>query len=160
VGIAGGQRKCDWMRDELGVDAIDYKGEDVQARLAEMCPNGVNVFFDNVGGEILDAGLASIARHARIVICGVMSAMNDFEQRPGIRNHVFLILQRASMRGFLIFDYLDRASEAIGELAAWAGEGKIKTQVDVMEGLENAPDALRRVFTGHNLGKQLVKIAD
>jgi NADPH-dependent curcumin reductase CurA len=160
VGIAGGRRKCDWLRDELGVEAIDYKSEDVQARLAEMCPDGVNVFFDNVGGQILDAGLARIAAHARIVICGVMSAMNDFEQRPGIRNHVFLILQRASMRGFLIFDYLDRASEAIGELASWASEGKIKTQVDVIEGLENAPDALRRLFTGENLGKQLVKIAD
>lgn len=160
VGIAGGQRKCDWLRDELGVDATDYKGEDVEARLAEMCPNGVNVFFDNVGGEILDAGLASIAPHARVVICGVMSAMNDFEHRPGIRNHVFLLVQRASMRGFLIFDYLDRASEAIGELAAWASEGKIKIQVDVVEGLENAPDALRGLFTGENLGKQLVKIAD
>jgi len=160
VGIAGGRRKCDWLRDELRVDAIDYKGEDVQARLAQLCPNGVNVFFDNVGGEILDAGLASIAPHARVVICGVMSAMNDFEERPGIRNHLFLLLQRASMRGFLIFDYLDRASQAIGELAAWASEGKIKTQVDVVEGLENAPDALRRLFTGENLGKQLVKIAD
>jgi NADPH-dependent curcumin reductase CurA len=148
------------LRDELGVDAIDYKGEDVQARLAEMCPNGVDVFFDNVGGEILDAGLASIAPRARIVVCGVMSAMNDFEQRPGIKNHVYLVLQRASMRGFLIFDYLDRATEAIGELAGWASEGKIKNQVDVVEGLENAPDALRRLFAGENLGKQLVKIAD
>lgn len=160
VGIAGGQRKCNWLRDELGVDAIDYKAEDVQARLAGICPDGVNVFFDNVGGEILDAGLASLAPHARIVICGVMSAMNDFGQRPGIRNHPFLVFQRASMRGFLIFDYLDRASEAIAALAAWASEGKIKAQVDVVEGLENAPDALRRLFTGENLGKQLVKIAD
>lgn len=104
VGIANGQRKCDWLRDELGVDAIDYKDEDVQARLAELCPNGVNVFFDSVGGEILDAGLASIAPRARIVICGVMSAMNDFEERPGIRNHVRLLRRRASMRGFLIFE--------------------------------------------------------
>lgn len=128
----------------LGVDAIDYQGgEDVQARLAETCPNGVNVFFDNVGGEILDAGLASLVPHARIVICGIMSATNDFARRPGIRNHIFLLRQRASMRGFLVFDYLDQASEAIAALAAWASEGKIKTQVDVVDGLENAPDALR-----------------
>jgi NADPH-dependent curcumin reductase CurA len=160
VGIAGGPRKCDWLRDELGVEAIDYKGEDVLARLGEMCPNGVDVFFDGVGGEILDAALASIALGARIVICGAISGINDFKRRPGIRNHFYLIIQRASMRGFLVFDYLDRAMEAIGELAAWAGEGKIKNQVDVVEGLENAPDALRRLFTGENLGKQLVKIAD
>jgi len=113
-----------------------------------------------LGGEILDAGLARLAPHARVVICGVMSAMNDFEHRPGIRNHVSLVLQRASMRGFLIFDYADRFTEAIGELAAWASEGEIKAEVDVVEGLENAPDALRRLFTGENLGKQLVKIAD
>ena len=159
VGIAGGARKCDWLRDELDATAIDYKGEDVPARLGEMCPNGVDVFFDNVGGEMLDAALASLAVGARIVICGAISGYSDFEQRPGIRNHINLIIQRGTMHGFLVFDYLDRAMEAIGELAAWAGEGKIKNQIDVVEGLENAPDALRRLFTGENLGKQLVKIA-
>jgi NADPH-dependent curcumin reductase CurA len=160
VGIAGGQRKCDWLRDELGVDAIDYKGEDVQARLGELCPTGVDVFFDNVGGEILDAGLASLAPHARVVVCGAISVYSDFEHSPGIKNYINLVVQRASMRGFLIFDFLDRATEAIEALAAWASEGKVKATVDVVEGLENAPDALRRLFTGENLGKQLVKIAD
>ena len=154
VGIVGGPRKCAWLRDELRVDAIDYKGGDVLARLAEMCPNGVDVYFDNVGGEILDAALASIALGARIVVCGAISGMNDFQERPGIRNHFYLIFQRGTMRGFLVFDYLDRAMEAIDEFATWRSEGKIKNQVDVVEGLENAPDALRRLFTGENLGKQ------
>ena len=160
VGIAGGRRKCDWLRDELGIDAIDYKCEHLRARLGKLCPSGIDVFFDNVGGEILDAALATLAPHARVVICGAISALNDYKHRPAIRNHLNLATQRASMRGFLIFDYQDREAEAIGELADWVGEGKIKVQVDVIEGLENAPDALRRLFTGENLGKQLVKIAD
>jgi NADPH-dependent curcumin reductase len=161
VGIAGGPRKCEWLRDELGVDdAIDYKGEDVFSRIGETCPNGIDVFFDNVGGETLDAALARIAIRARVVLCGALSGYGGFEQRPVIRNHFNLILQRGTMRGFLVFDFLDRAMEAIGDLATWAGEGKVKNQIDVVEGLENAPDALRRLFTGENLGKQLVKIAD
>ena len=161
VGIAGGARKCEWLRDELGIDdAIDYKGEDVFTRIGDTCPNGIDVFFDNVGGETLDAALARIAVGARIVLCGALSGYGGFEQRPVLRNHFNLILQRGTMRGFLVFDYLDRAMEAIGDLATWAGERKVKNQVDVVEGLENAPDALKRLFTGENLGKQLVKIAD
>ena len=161
IGIAGGARKCDWLRSELGVDeAIDYKSESVGARLRELCPDGVDVYFDNVGGEMLDAVLANMAMHARIVICGAVSGYSGFEERYGLRNYHLLIMRRGTMRGFLVFDFMDRAMEAIGELAGWAGEGKIKNQIDVVEGLENAPDALRRLFTGENLGKQLVKIAD
>jgi NADPH-dependent curcumin reductase len=161
IGIAGGAGKCRWVREELNADdAIDYKSEDLPIRLSETCPNGIDVFFDNVGGELLDAALADLAVNARIALCGAVSGYSGFEQRPAIRNHFNLILQRATMRGFLVFDYLDRAMEAIGALAGWAGEGKIKNQIDVVEGLENAPDALRRLFTGDNLGKQLVKIAD
>jgi NADPH-dependent curcumin reductase CurA len=160
VGIAGGARKCDWLRDELGVDdAIDYKGEDVRARIRETCPKGIDVYFDNVGGEILDAALANIRRGARIPLCGAVSGYSDSDDRPGIRNYSTLITRTATMRGFLVFQFMDRAMEAIGELATWASEGKIKNQVDIVEGLENAPDALRRLFTGENLGKQLVKIA-
>ena len=118
------------------------------------------MFFDNVGGEILDAVLEHIAIGARIVLCGSISGYNDFEQRPGIRNHYRLIIRRATMRGFLVFDHMDRVPQAIGDLATWAAEGKLRSQVDVVEGLENAPDALNRLFTGQNLGKQLVKIAD
>jgi NADPH-dependent curcumin reductase CurA len=160
VAIAGGEHKCAWLRDELGVDAtIDYKGEDVAACLRERCAEGVDVFFDNVGEEILDAALARLARGARVVICGAVSGYNRFDERPGIRNYHMLIMQRATMRGFLVFDFMDRAMDAITELGTWAAEGKIKNQVDIVEGLENAPDALRRLFTGENLGKQLVKIA-
>ncbi len=161
VGVAGGARKCDWLRSELGVDeAIDYKSEDVGARLRELCPDGVNVFFDNVGGEMLDAVLANLAMRARIVLCGAVSGYSGFGERYGLRNYHVLITRRGTMRGFLVFDFMHRAMDAIGELAGWAGEGRIKNQVDVIEGLENAPDALRRLFTGENLGKQLVKVAD
>ena len=161
VAIAGGERKCDWLRSELGVDdAIDYKGEDVGRRLRELCPQGVDVFFDNVGGKILDAVLANMAMHARIAICGAVSGYSGFEERYGLRNYHMLIMRRGTMRGFLVFDFMDRAMEAIGEIAGWAGEGKIKNQIDVVEGLENAPEALARLFTGENLGKQLIKVAD
>jgi NADPH-dependent curcumin reductase CurA len=161
IGIAGGARKCDWLRSELGVDdAIDYKGEKVGARLGELCPEGVDVYFDNVGGEILDAVLAHMAMRARIVICGAVSGYSGFGERYGLRNYHMLIMRRGTMRGFLVFDFMHRAMDAIGELAAWAGEGEIKNQIDVVEGLENAPDALARLFTGENLGKQLIKVAD
>jgi NADPH-dependent curcumin reductase CurA len=138
---------------------IDYKGEDVEARVAELCPDGVDVFFDNVGGEILDVVLAQIAIGARIVLCGAISGYNDFEHRPGIKNHYRLMIRRATMRGFLVFDHIDRVQEAITDLAAWASAGKLKNQIDVVDGLENAPEALGRLFTGQNLGKQLVRIA-
>jgi len=161
IGVAGGARKCDWLRAELGADeAIDYKGEDIRRRLRELCPDGVDVYFDNVGGEILDAVLANMAMHARIAICGAVSGYSGFEERYGLRNHHMLIMRRGTMRGFLVFDFMSRAMDAIGELAGWAAEGKIKNQVDVVEGLENAPEALARLFTGENLGKQLIKVAD
>ena len=161
LGIAGGPAKCEWLKGELGVDeAIDYKAGDVVARIGELCPNGVDVFFDNVGGEALDAALAHLAVGGRIVVCGAISEYTDFERRTGIKNHFRLIIQRGTMRGFLVFDYLDRAQAAVAELAGWAAEGKLRNQVDVVEGLENAPDALRRLFTGENVGKQLVKVAD
>ena len=160
VAIAGGERKCTWLRDELGVDAtVDYKSEDVQACLKERCPDRVDVFFDNVGGPILDAALTRLARGARVAICGAVSGYSDYEERPGIRNHHMLITQRASMRGFLVFDYLDRTMEAITDIGTWVSEGKLTNQIDVVDGLENAPDALRRLFTGENLGKQLVRVA-
>ena len=161
VGIAGGPEKCDWLRSELGVDdAIDYKNEDVRARLRELFPKGVDVYFDNVGGEILDAVLANLALHARIALCGAVSGYSGLDERYGLRNTNNLIVRQGTMRGFLIFDFTNRAMEAIGDLVTWAGEGKIKNQIDVVEGLENAPEALARLFTGENLGKQLIKVAD
>ncbi len=161
VGIAGGPRKCDMLRTELNVDdAIDYKNSDVDARLGETCPDGIDVFFDNVGGEILDAVLAHIAVGARIALCGSISGYSESQGRVPVYNAFNLTLQRGTMRGFLVFDHLDRAEAAIGDLATWAAEGKIKNQIDIVEGLENAPSALRRLFTGDNIGKQLVKITD
>ena len=161
VGIAGGPRKCAWIREQLGADdAIDYKSQDLLARLGETCPKGVDVFFDNVGGDVLDGVLASLAGGARIALCGAISGYSGRADRPALRNHANLIVQRAVMRGFLVFEFLDRTDEAISELATWWGEGKLKGEIDVVEGLENAPTALRRLFTGENLGKQLVRIAN
>ena len=160
IGIAGGPRKCEWIRDELGADgAIDYKNDDVAARLAELCPDGIDVFFDNVGGGILDAALGRLAMRARVVICGAIAGYEDFEGRTGIRNHHELILRRATMRGFLVLDHMELVPSAITDLATWAAEGKLKNKVDVVEGLENTPAAFMRLFSGENLGKQLVKIA-
>jgi NADPH-dependent curcumin reductase CurA len=160
IAIAGGPRKCDWLRDELGVDhAIDYKADDVAARLAELCPDAIDVYFDNVGGTILDAALDQVAIGARVVACGAVSGYSDFDGRPAIRNHYRLIIRRATMQGFLVFDHPNRVPDAVADLASWAAEGKLKNRIDVLDGLENAPDALRRLFTGENLGKQLVKVA-
>ena len=160
VAIAGGERKCAWLRDELGVDAtIDYKNEDVGRCLRERCEEGIDVFFDNVGGEILDAALTRLARGARVAICGAVSGYSSYEDRYGIRNYHMLIMQRASMRGFLVFDFRDRTMEGLTDIGTWVAEGKLKNQLDIVEDLENAPDALRRLFTGENFGKQLVKIA-
>ncbi|MEV5835471.1 NADP-dependent oxidoreductase [Nocardia sp. NPDC052112] len=159
IGIAGGTQKCAWLRDVLGTDdAIDYKNEDLAVRLAQTCPDGIDVFYDNVGGAALDAALANLADEARIVLCGAVSGY--CVTPPEVTNLINLIIRRATMRGFLVFDYLDRSPTAIKALAGWATEGKLINQVDIIEGLEHAPDALRRLFTGDNLGRQLVKIAD
>jgi NADPH-dependent curcumin reductase CurA len=161
IGIAGGADKCAWVKDELGFDAcIDYKREDVGARLTELCPKGVDVYFDNVGGEILDAALARLALHGRVVVCGAISQYNSGELPPGPKHYLNLLLKRGRMEGFLVLDYLPRAGEAVMALAGWLAEGKLKDRVDVQEGLENAPAALRRLFRGENVGKQLLKIAD
>jgi len=161
VGIAGGAEKCAWLGQEVGLDAvIDYRSEPVRRRIAELCPRGLNVYFDNVGGEILDAALANLARGARVVLCGAISTYNDMEAAAGPRNYTNLIIQRAKMEGFLVTDFAARFPAAIGDLATWASEGKLRDRVDVAEGLENAPDAFRRLFTGENVGKQLIRIAE
>jgi hypothetical protein len=160
VGIAGGAEKCNYVVRELGFDAcIDYKGEDVRARLRDLCPNGINIYFDNVGGSILDAALACLAMRGRVVVCGAISQYNDAEPPPGPKNYLSLLVNRGRMEGFIVLDYLPRAPEAVKDLSTWFAEGKIKDKVDVAEGFENAPAALRRLFTGENLGKQLLHIA-
>jgi NADPH-dependent curcumin reductase CurA len=160
VGIAGGPEKCRYLTEELRFDAaIDYKAEDVAARLRRTCPQGIDVYFDNVGGEILDAALSRLALHGRVVLCGAISRYNDTDLSPGPRNYLSLLVQRGRMEGFIVLDYLPRAGEAVAELARWMREGKLRDRVDVQHGLENAPAALARLFRGENQGKQLVKIA-
>jgi NADPH-dependent curcumin reductase CurA len=161
VGIAGGSDKCKWLTGELGFDAaIDYKAEKVSARLRELCPQGIDVFWDNVGGETLEAALSNIAMGGRIVICGAISAYNATEPPPGPRNYMNLLARRARMEGFVVFDYLDRTDEAMAELVPWVMQRKIRYREDVRDGLENAPQALLDLFTGANTGKLIVKIAD
>ncbi len=161
IGIAGGREKCRWLLERARLDgAIDYKGESVPKRLAELCPNGVDVYFDNVGGELLDTVLARLALKARVVLCGGISAYNEIEPPPGPRNLMMLVGQRARMEGFIIVDYVARFPEAIPELLAWVESGEIAYEQDIQEGLENAPATFLRLFEGKNLGKQLLKIAD
>ncbi|HUE39199.1 MAG TPA: NADP-dependent oxidoreductase [Candidatus Binatia bacterium] len=161
VGIAGGADKCAWLTGEVGLDAaIDYRSERVARRIHELFPKGVAVYFDNVGGEILDAALGALAVGGRIVLCGAISSYNATELPPGPRNYTNLIVRRGRMEGFLVTDYAARFGEAVGDLAGWAAAGKLRDRVDVVDGLENAPDALRRLFTGENLGKQLVRVAE
>lgn len=161
VGIAGGPEKCAWLTDELGFDsAIDYKAEDVQKRLAEECPDGINIFFDNVGGDILDAALANMAMNGTIVLCGGISSYNEEELPPGPRNYMQLVIKRCRMEGFILIDYFDRAAEASMELAGWIQSGELKHGEDIQEGIENTPKTFLRLFEGKNKGKQLLKIAE
>jgi NADPH-dependent curcumin reductase CurA len=159
VGIAGGPEKCRWLVDELGFDeAIDYKAGDVGAALSAACPDGIDVYFDNVGGEILDAVLERISIGARVVLCGAISAYNDRGAAYRLKNSFMLIMRRARMEGFLILDYLDRFAEAQGEMFGWVLEGKVKHAVHVVDGLERAPEALNLLFTGGNTGKVIVAL--
>jgi NADPH-dependent curcumin reductase CurA len=161
VGIAGGPAKCQWLLDKAKLDgAIDYKSEDVSARLRELCPRGIDVYFDNVGGPILDAALGQIAQKARVVLCGGISAYNEAEPPPGPRNLMNLVIQRGRMEGFIVIDYVPRFGEAIGKLVEWVNAGDIACEEDIQEGLENAPKTFLRLFEGKNLGKQLLKITE
>jgi NADPH-dependent curcumin reductase CurA len=161
IGIAGGPDKCAWLTQAARFDAaIDYKREDVGARLRELAPQGVDVYFDNVGGEILDAVLAQIRMKARIVLCGGISGYNEVEPPPGPRNLMNLVVQRGRMEGFIVIDYAARFGAAREELKRWVDAGEIAYQVDVVKGIERAPEALLRLFSGKNLGKQLVQVSE
>jgi NADPH-dependent curcumin reductase CurA len=161
VGIAGGPEKCAWLTDELGFDAwIDYKSEDVAARLRQTCPDGIDVFFDNVGGDILDAVLGQINLHARIALCGAISQYDTAELAPGPRNILNLIPQRGRMEGFILLDYRDRFVDAILQLGQWVEEGRIRYSEHVVDGLENAPTAFRKLFSGENTGKLIIKVVE
>ncbi|MEO6420512.1 MAG: NADP-dependent oxidoreductase [Polyangiaceae bacterium] len=161
IGIAGSDDKCAWAKGELGFDeCINYRTESVPARLKELCPKGVDIYFDNVGGDILNAVLARLRLRARIVLCGGISSYSTDQPVPGPSNYLALVSARAKMEGFLIFDYAPRFAEARAEMKPWIAEGKLKSRVDVVNGLENAPTAIRRLFEGENTGKLMVKIAD
>lgn len=161
VGIAGTDEKCKWIKNELGFDAaINYKKENVGEALRKACPNKIDVYFDNVGGDILNEVLAQINVGARISICGAISIYNAVEPPPGPSNYITLLTKRSRMEGFIVTDYMDRFPEAIMQLAQWLIEGKIEHKEDVVEGLENAPKAIHKLFDGTNEGKLIVKVAD
>jgi NADPH-dependent curcumin reductase len=160
VGIAGGPEKCRYVVEELGFDAaIDYKSEDVVTGLKEHCPKGIDIYFDNVGGEILDAALARLARNARVIVCGAVSQYNATGAVAGPSNYLSLLVNRASMTGFVVFDYAARYVEAATEMAGWRAAGKLSSREDIAEGLENFPDTLLRLFRGENMGKLVLKVA-
>ncbi|MBL27159.1 MAG: NADP-dependent oxidoreductase [Rhodospirillaceae bacterium] len=161
VGIAGGADKCAYIRDELGFDAaIDYKGEDVEAAIARHCPDGVDVYFDNVGGTITEAVLKNLAKFARVVICGQISQYNLDKPDLGPRNLRFLLVNQARMEGFLVFQFADRYEQGMKRIAGWIKDGRIKYREDVVDGLENAPKAFIGMMEGKNFGKLLVKVAE
>ena len=161
IGIAGGPDKCAWIVDDLGFDAaIDYKSESVGRRLHELLPDGINVYFDNVGGEILDAALANLAWGARVVICGAISQYNAEDGMRGPSNYMMLLVRRARMQGFLVFDYVKQYGEALQRMAAWRNEGLLKTREEIVEGgLEDFHPTLMKLFAGENTGKLVLQIA-
>jgi NADPH-dependent curcumin reductase len=160
VGIAGGEEKCRHIVEELGFDAaIDYKSEDVLRSLRQHCPNGIDVYFDNVGGEILDAALACLARGGRIPLCGAISQYNAEGGMRGPANYMSLLVNRGTMTGFLVFDFADRYGQAAQEMAGWRQEGRLRSFEDVATGGVPAfPETLLRLFRGENLGKLVLEV--
>ena len=159
VGIAGGPEKCEWIVQELGFDAaIDYKSQDVGEGLREHCPEGVDVYFDNVGGEILDAALARLARNARVVICGAISQYNNLDKVQGPSNYMSLLVNRARMEGFVVIDYMGRMAEGMQQMGAWIAEGKVVAREDFVAGFDSFPDALAKLFAGENVGKLVLEV--
>lgn len=162
VGIAGSDPKCRMLTAELGYDsAINYRSESVGERIGQLCPQGIDVFFDNVGGEILDAGLAHIRRHARIVLCGQISTYLDGQQRPvPLHNHTAIFKKMARMEAFFIYEMAGHFARAEGQMASWIASGRLHYREDVLDGIEQMPRALIRLYEGRNLGKQLVRVAE
>jgi len=159
VGIAGGADKCDFVVRELGFDAcIDYKAGSVREGLKQHCPKGVDVYFDNVGGDILDAVLTRIGLRARIVICGAISQYNNAGPVKGPSNYLSLLVNRARMEGMVVFDYADRYPEAVRDIAQWMAEGRFRSREDIVEGIDTFPEALLRLFDGANFGKLVLQV--
>jgi NADPH-dependent curcumin reductase CurA len=160
VGIAGGKEKCDYLMQELGFDAaVDYKNDDVKKALRQHCPKGVDVYFDNVGGEILDIVLTQITRGARIVICGAISQYNSTTGVKGPANYMSLLVNRASMTGMVVFDFAARYDEAMRDIGGWLASGQLKSREDIVTGIETFPETLLKLFKGENMGKLVLKVA-
>jgi NADPH-dependent curcumin reductase CurA len=161
VGIAGGPEKCAWLTDELGFDAaVDYKADDWQKQLVAATPDGIDVDFENVGGEIMEAVFARLNIRSRVVLCGLISGYNEEEPPAGPRSFGNLLINRVKLQGFIILDYYPRFGEAIRDLSQWVAEGKLRSEETVVEGFEELPNALNMLFAGENLGKLVVRIAD
>jgi NADPH-dependent curcumin reductase CurA len=161
VGIAGTDEKCAWVVDELGFDGcINHRTDDLAARLKELCPDRVDVYFDNVGGRVLDAVLGGLNMHGRVVLCGAISVYNDHGRPPGPSNYLNLISRRGRMEGFITLDSWDRFPECMAQLHEWADAGLLTWREEVVPGLENCARALNMLFTGENRGKVVVQVAD
>ena len=159
IGIAGGEDKCRYITDELGFDgAIDYKKESLYPAVKQHCPKGIDVYFDNVGGETLDVALANLRLHARIAICGAISQYNSTDPIQGPKNYLSLLVNRARMQGFIVFDFADRYAIAARDMARWIAEGKLKHREHIVEGLETFPETLLMLFDGRNQGKLVIKV--
>jgi NADPH-dependent curcumin reductase CurA len=161
VGLTGSDEKCAWLIDELGYDtAVNYKTADLRVALKEACPKGVDVFFDNVGGEILNTVLTRLNRKGRVVVCGAISQINATELPPGPSNYLQLLAKSARMEGFTTLDFARRYDEARADLAQWIREGKLHYRDEIVEGIDQAPSHLLRLFSGEHRGKLMVKLAD
>ncbi len=161
VGIAGGADKCKYLIDELGFDgAIDYKNDDIKGKLKEFFPKGIDVYFDNVGGEILDMALSRLAFHARIVICGAISQYNNTTPIKGPSNYLSLLVNRASMKGMVVFDFAKDYGKASKQMGQWMMEGKLKSKEDIYEGIENFYETFFKLFSGEKLGKLVLKVSE
>ncbi len=159
IGIAGTDEKCEFLKDELNFDAtVNYRKGNFRKNLKTVCPEGVDIYFDNVGGTITESVITLIRENARIILCGQISQYNLSRPEPGMRPYLYLIVRRALMRGFIIYDYHDQYAEARKELITWYKEGKIKYRETIMNDFENIPEAFFGLFDGKNTGKMLVKI--
>jgi len=161
IGIAGGKEKCDYLINELGFDeAIDYKSENIYTALKKKCPKGIDVYFDNVGGIILDAALSKLRMHARVVICGAISQYNNKSKIDGPSNYLSLLVTRSTMQGMVVMDYAQKFGEAAQQMGIWMKEGKLKSKEDIYEGIENFHETYNRLFSGDKKGKLILKVIE
>ena len=159
IGIAGGEDKCRYITEELGFDgAIDYKSESLHRAVGNLCPKGIDVYFDNVGGETLDAALAQLRLNARVVICGAISQYNNTGPIKGPENYLSLLINRATMQGFIVFDFATKYAQAAREMSQWMADGRLQAREHIVEGLETFPETLLMLFDGSNQGKLIIKV--